>query len=211
MMLMLPSSVEQAARAVSPASTRICNKTCMHLGMNCRMAHLVITIGWNSWSDSSSGSWPDFAASLRGRSTWPWDSSTPKKRRSRLALPAPFFVRLPIGHLEAAGPGFGPAHARGLERIGILAVEQQHDTRIACGILRHRRALDEETHRSAIGVVGVDGDQDRLTFGLRIAPGAVRQKAVVGEGPQMAVKRLHPLFRGRLHHHAPATLKRFLE
>src|SRR5262245_5177691 len=37
MMLMLPMSVEQAARAASPASAR------MHFGMNCRMAHLATT------------------------------------------------------------------------------------------------------------------------------------------------------------------------
>src|SRR5215467_4565957 len=95
---------------------------------------------------------------------------------SGLALPAAILVGLPIGHLEAAVLGVAPARARRRKRVRVLAV-------------------DQKAHRRAIGIVGMDGDQDRLVPGFRITPGAVRQEALVIVGPQMAVERLDPLLR----------------
>src|SRR6266581_194126 len=145
MMLMLPRSLEQAARAVSPASARACTRPCMHLGMNCRMAHLATSYRMRFLVGFFIQFLARFCRKLRGRINMVLAlvlGIVPhcNERGSRLALPAPLLVRLPISHLEAAGLGLRPAHACVLKRIRVLAVEQQHDTRIACGILGHRRA-----------------------------------------------------------------------
>src|SRR5215475_10586287 len=113
MMLMLPRSVEQPARTVSPATARARR----YLGMNCCMAHLA-TMHRTRFSAEF---FIRFLARFCRKPTGIVPHSN--ESRSRLALPAPLFVRLPIGHLEAAVLGFGPAHARGFECIGVLAVE----------------------------------------------------------------------------------------
>src|SRR6266581_5693241 len=105
MMLMLPRSLEQAARAVSPASARACARPSMHLGMNCRMAHLATSHRMGFFGRSLH---PVLGQILpqaqgpnqRGLGLVLGDSSSLQRARSRLALPAPLFVRLPIGHLE---------------------------------------------------------------------------------------------------------------
>src|SRR6185369_6579747 len=91
---------------------------------------------------------------------------------SSLSLPAALLVGLPVGRLEAIGLGLAPAFAGRRNRVGILAVEDQHDALIVAGILRHRRAVEQEAYRGAVWIVVIDGQQNRLLARLRFAPGA---------------------------------------
>jgi len=97
------------------------------------------------------------------------------------------------------------------ERLGIVTVEQQHDTLIRVGIGRHRRAIDEKTYGGAIRIVVMNGKQNRLLVSFGIAPGAMRKEALVAKRPQMRVERVEALLPWYVDHRAPAALDRFFE
>src|SRR5215831_3966683 len=103
-------------------------------------------------------------------------------------LPASLLVRPPIGDIEALRLALAPARARGSDRVGILAINDEHDALISVGIGGHRRAVDQEAHRRAVRVIAVEREQDRLLARLSLAPSTVREEAVVAEGPQMRVE-----------------------
>src|SRR5262249_19210624 len=65
--------------------------------------------------------------------------------------------------------------------------------------------------RRAVRVIAVEREQDRLLARFALAPGTVREEAVVAKGPQVRVECLDPLFRSRLHDHAPAALEGFFD
>jgi len=86
-------------------------------------------------------------------------------------------------------------------RVGGLIIE-----RIQRGLINLKEATN-----SHLLIAVMHRQQDRLLRGLGLAPGPMRQKAVVAEDPQMGVERLDPLFRGGLHDHSPAALERFFD
>src|SRR5262249_55810436 len=96
-------------------------------------------------------------------------------------------------------------------RVRTLTVDGGPDAMISVATRRHRRAIDQEAHRRAVRVIAVEREQDRLLARLGLAPGTVREKAVVAKGPQVRVERLDSLLRSRLHDHAPAALERFFD
>ena len=59
--------------------------------------------------------------------------------------------------------------------------------------------------------LGYFPQDDRLVFCVARLRRGVRQEGIVAVGPQMRIQCLGALLRGRLHHHPPAALKRFLE
>src|SRR5262249_29027915 len=131
--------------------------------------------------------------------------------RSGFALPAARFVPLPIGALQAPALGLAPLRPRRPAHLRVPAVGHPHDAGVVRGIGGNGCALDQEAHRRTIGIAVVYGQQNRLLACLAVAPGAVRQKAIIGVGPQVRVERVDPLLGGRLHHDAPAALERALK
>src|SRR5262245_40480314 len=108
-----------------------------------------------------------------------YSAPRPRVGGSTHALPAPVLVGLPIRDVEAFGPALAPALPRRHHGFGILAVEDEHDTLIGVSIRRNRRAVDEEAHDRLVRVVVVDGEQNRLLRRVDLAPGPVREEAVV--------------------------------
>src|SRR4029453_5419925 len=62
-------------------------------------------------------------------------------------LPASLLVRPPIGDIEALRLALAPARARGSDRVGILAVNDEHDALISLGIGGDRHARAQEGPR----------------------------------------------------------------
>jgi hypothetical protein len=57
----------------------------------------------------------------------------------------------------------------------------------------------------------VHGEQHRLLGSGRLAKRTVRQKALLGIGPQMGIERIEALLHGCLHDNAPAPRQRTLQ
>ena len=81
-----------------------------------------------------------------------------------------------------------PLLARGQHRGFVIAVEHQDGAlaRRASGIVENGRgdgAFDEKTHIGGIGIVGRDGQIDRLRFGLAVLRRSMRQEAFGRIGP----------------------------
>src|SRR5215831_19078844 len=115
-------------------------------------------------------------------------------RQLNLALlPAPPLVGFPIGHVETILLGIGPARAGVLDGIGVGAVEEEHDPLVGASVGRHWRAVQKETHQSPVGIFLVDGQENGLPGGLRVAPDPVRQKALLAKGPKPGIERFDSL------------------
>src|SRR5581483_533609 len=128
---------------------------------------------------------------------------------SRLLLPPALRRLLPVGDLAAGLSGSHPLRARFGDGGGIAALEQVDDARVGREVAR-LGTVDQEAHAGAVGILPLRRQIDRLGGGIAVAPGAVRQEAVVAPGPQQGVERLDALLGARLHDRAPAALQRLL-
>ena len=98
-------------------------------------------------------------------------------------LPSAPLVGLPIGDLEAARLAIGPNAARSSQRIGVVAVKNQHQPLVAAAIRGQRRVVDQEPDIGPIRIALLDLEDDRLVLRIAGAPGRVRQKRIVAVGP----------------------------
>jgi hypothetical protein len=128
-----------------------------------------------------------------------------------LLLPSSGLVLAPIGRLDAGGFHVAPGSTRRLDRVGIIAVEDEHDPRIALRILRHGRALDEEADRGAVRIGGTRRQEHGLGRRVAILIRRVRKKARLIEAPKPLVERRQALARRPLNHDAPSLLEALLD
>src|SRR6476659_9647191 len=70
----------------------------------------------------------------RFHSHCPAASAVSARCNSSQSLPASLLVRPPIGDIEALRLALAPALARGLDRVGILSVNDEHDALISVGM-----------------------------------------------------------------------------
>src|SRR5215468_3513746 len=134
-----------------------------------------------------------------------------RERISGAALPPPVVVCLPVGYRESARLGGLPLVAGFGGRFIVVSIEQQHNTIILRGILRHRRTIDQKAHRRSVWIMIPGGQQHWLIHGALLTKRAVRQETVVAKRPQVSVERVNALFDGGVHHHPPTPLDAFFQ
>src|SRR3712207_4671348 len=88
---------------------------------------------------------------------------------SRLPLPAPPLILLPIGGIVAALLHRPPLVAGKGERLDVVAVEQDRQTLVGGHILGQVSALHEEADGGSVRVYGGQGDEDRLVRRVGLA------------------------------------------
>src|SRR5215471_8018582 len=130
---------------------------------------------------------------------------------SGAALPPPVVVCLPVGYHESARLGGLPLVAGFGDRFIVVSIEQQYNTTILGGILRHRRTIDQKAHRRGVRIMIPGGQQHWLIHGALLAKRAMRQETVVAKRPQVSIERVNPLLDGAVHHHPPTPLDAFFQ
>src|SRR5690606_29509537 len=107
----------------------------------------------------------------------------------RLLLPAAVRRLLPVRDRVAAALELLPAGAGARQRLGIGAVEQEHDAFVAAEIGR-LGTVGKEADRRAVGIVSALRQPHRLLLGPAVGGGAVREERIVAVRPQVGVERL---------------------
>src|SRR5207302_1362433 len=119
---------------------------------------------------------------------------------SGLSLPARCGL-LPIGQIAPGFAGTPPTAARCLDRVRVVAVEDIGAAGERLEILDFE-TVDQNDHRSAVRVLGVMREPERLHRRVAVARRTVRQERCLLVAPKRRGEVFDPLGRTGPHHHA---------